>query len=167
MGNTSERGGWLWYRQTFWEQLCEVRLGEATNEWPGRLLLTAPPTFILAVWFGCFQDQGYDSIPVPWHTVIFFISFACLAMAMNPAAPASLWTQPNGIAHGGAECRLPGKPLMSHVRKKKVSSVIQILKVFLLLISKPKSSVPCIVYLKKHHKFWRVIFVPAHFLVLL
>lgn len=141
--------GWYFSRHTFWEHLCGLRAGSEVGrspEWRAwAACFDSPPTFIFTVWVSCFQHQGCDSIPAPWHTVIFFIFFSCFAMAMNPAGPESLWAN-QMVCPWGCRVPAPGGSLFCHMhRRKKVSCVIQILKVFLLLISKPKSSISWIV----------------------
>lgn len=115
--------GWYFSRHTFWERLCGLRAGSEAGRSPQRRAWAAcfdsPPTFIFTVWVSRFQHQGCDSIPAPWHTVIFFIFFSCFAMAMNPAGPESLWAQPNGVSVGVPSASSWRKPLLSHVPKEK------------------------------------------------
>lgn len=139
---------------------------------PGMSGLAPPPSashsyLHLPIWFSCLWHQGYHPIPIPRHTVIFFISFACFAKAMNPAGPASLWAQASGVACRGAEGRLLGeasyvtckeeKGLWCYSNSQGVPSAYSEAKII--------CSLNCLV--EKHHKFWRVVFVLAHFLVLL
>lgn len=141
--------GWYFSRHTFWEHLCGSRsgseAGRSPDEGPGQGVSTALPHS--SSQFESVASSIKDAIQSLLPGTQLFSSFSFLAFPWQWTLQGLNHYEPNQMVCPWG-CRVPapgGSPFCHMYRRKKVSCVIQILKVFLLLLSNPKSSVSWIV----------------------